>query len=64
MEKRLMKAASMLVMVLMLLGIAYAVTEAEEAHAAAKGLVKKGGYIYYYKNGRRIKHKSVKVNGK
>ena len=64
MEKRLLKGVSMLVMVLMLLGIAYAITEAEEAHAAAKGLVKKGGYIYYYKNGRRIKNKSVKVKGK
>ena len=64
MEKRLMKDMSMLVMVLMMLGIAYAVTEAQEAHAATNGLVKKGGYIYYYKDGKRIKNRYAKVKGK
>ena len=64
MEKRLLRCGSMLLAALMVLCVIYAACGAAEVHAAKNGLVKKNGQIYYYKNGAKVRNKTVKIKGK
>lgn len=64
MEKRLVRTMSMLAAALMVMGIMYMIVGAKETHAVTNGLVRKNGYIYYYKNGKKVKNKSLKVKGR
>lgn len=59
-----MKRIACIVMaVLLLTCVAPAFTPGEHAHAAADGVVKKGGYMYYYKSGRKVTDANVKIKG-
>ena len=35
----------------------------EHSYAAANGVVKKGGYMYYYKSGKKVTNANVKIKG-
>ena len=47
----------------LLMACAFFALTQEQADAAKKGLVKKGGHLYYYKGGKPVKNKVVKVKG-